>query len=155
MNRKIYGQAAPCPKCGHVGPLLNEPCPRCTALAAAKEIESILMNDALPEEYQPLQCRPLDQQPRPLGYGVGFKKGAEIGMVAGPVPNVRRMLELDPTDEDLPSDHQAVIIRFNPDDTDDILSRWHKEKQLWQMNPKFRKSQTTPPQNTTDASDKQ
>jgi len=82
----------------------------------------------LPDEYTPGQNR--EEEPRLIEpmYAAGYAKDEHnMGMFAGPSPNLMEMLEVIPDD-----DQPAFIVYFGPIDGEHVLLyRWHRGKQAW------------------------
>ena len=96
----------------------------------------------LPDEYQPRSLRPAARERRPLAFGCGRlertydpdsgSRGVSVGMWAGPFKGregLEQALEKVGTSDD------DVVVRFNPDGTDDFLYQWRKDRWVrWQRN---------------------
>ncbi len=117
---------------------MNDSNERSTATSPAKVEET-----KLPKEYQPEILKAVVNEPildKIDMYGVGLfikEKPQQIGMTHGPYSNLSMALEVVPGDdyEENPprwvsNDHQ--IIRFNVENTSDILYNWKDDRWILQ-----------------------
>jgi DNA polymerase len=76
-----------------------------------------------PVEYMPEALRPRRKISRKLEYGIGIPDGnSSFGMTNGPVENLQEMLNV------IPHDVKSVIIRFNEDQSDDVIYKWNHNR---------------------------
>ena len=68
---------------------------------------------------------------RDIKYAIGIQSNEhELGMIHGPVSNIMDMLNI------IGFDNQHII-RFNSDETDDILYSWDTDNGEWVLNDKL------------------
>jgi len=118
---------------------MNDPNERSTNTSPSKveEMELDEFLEDLPKEYQPEILRAVANEPilgKVVMYGIGIEHpGGGFGMTHGPFSNLEMALEVVPggDDEQVPPRYvadQSLIIRFNVDETADVLYKWSKDR---------------------------
>jgi len=79
------------------------------------------------ETYQPTVLRPRKKVKREVMYAIGEDdEQGGYGMWAGPVPDEGRMLET------IGKSNKSCLIRFNEDDTDEVIWKWNNDDEVWE-----------------------